>query len=145
MTMADLNRLMSFSTNPAGLVAAAGAIYAATVMITNAVHGHGVIDPEVVVAAVGAVASLFVRQNVTPVADPKDRNGNPLTPVPLLPPPAASPGAGYTWPPAVTPLPVPVTPPPPSPAPVAPPPPSAMAPPEAPPTQTDLPPVPPVS
>ncbi len=78
----NISRLLSLSTNPAGLLAAAGAIYAATVMITNAYHHHGIIDPEVIVAAIGAVGALFARQLVTPVADPKDPNGNPLVPVP---------------------------------------------------------------
>jgi hypothetical protein len=47
-------------------------------MITNAVHHHGIIDPAVIVAAVGAVAALLARQVVTPVADPRDGNGEPL-------------------------------------------------------------------
>ncbi len=74
-------RFLSPVTNPAGLLAAAGAVLAAAVMISNAVNHHGVIDTTVIVAAVGAVGALFTRQVVTPVKDPKDGNGNPLGPV----------------------------------------------------------------
>lgn len=73
-----VKRALSPSLNPAGLMAAAGAIYAAVVMILNARNGHGVIDPPVIVAAIGAVAALLTRQAVTPVADPRDGNGSPL-------------------------------------------------------------------
>jgi hypothetical protein len=88
-----LPRAVSPITNPAGLLAAAGAVLAAVVMITNAVHHHGIIDPAVIIAAVGAVGALLTRQVVTPVADPKDGNGNPLVPVPAggVIPPAAAP------------------------------------------------------
>ena len=82
-----LPRTLSVSTNPAGLLAAGLAVYAAAVMIANAVNHHGVLDPEVIVAAIGAVGALFTRQLVTPVADPKDGNGNSLVPAALLPPP----------------------------------------------------------
>lgn len=74
------------------MLAAAGAIYAATVMITNTINHHGVIDPEVIVAAIGAVGALFTRQLVTPVADPKDGNGNPLKPLLPSPPPETTGG-----------------------------------------------------
>ncbi len=77
-------RALNVSTNPAGLLAAAGAVYAAAVMIYNAVTHHGVIDTGVIVAAVGAVGALLARQVVTPVADPKNGAGVPL--VPLVPP-----------------------------------------------------------
>lgn len=75
-------RALNVSTNPAGWLAAAGAVLAAAVMITNAVHHHGVIDPTVVVAAIGAVGALLTRQVVTPVADPKNGAGVPLAPAP---------------------------------------------------------------
>ena len=84
-------RALNVNTNPAGLLAAAGVVYAAAVMIYNAVHHHGVIDTNVIIAAVGAVAALFTRQVVTPVADPKNGAGVPLVPVmPVTPtaPPA---------------------------------------------------------
>lgn len=100
--MAPVKRLASPSLNPAGLMAAAGAVYAAVVMILNAVHHTGVIDPQVLVAAIGAVMALLTRQVVTPVKDPKDGNGNPLhgpmaadsvTPFPGIRPPAAPGGS----------------------------------------------------
>lgn len=73
-----MKRLVHPALNPAGLMAAAGTAYAATVMILNAYHHKGVIDPQVIVAAAGAVAALLTRQVVTPVADPRDGNGEPL-------------------------------------------------------------------
>jgi len=73
-----VKRLVSPTLNPAGLMAAAGTVYAAAVMIYNAMHHHGVIDPAVIVTAVGAVAALLTRQVVTPVADPRDGNGDSL-------------------------------------------------------------------
>ena len=73
-----MKRLVYPTLNPAGLMATAGAVYAASVMIYNAMHHHGVIDPAVIVAAVGAVAALLTRQVVTPVADPRDGNGDAL-------------------------------------------------------------------
>lgn len=88
-------RLLNPFTNPNGYLSAAGAVLAATVMITNAVHHHGIVDPTVIVAAVGAVGALFSRQLVTPVKDPKDGNGSPLLPVPVpaVAPPAQPPAA----------------------------------------------------
>lgn len=81
-------RALNLTTNPAGFMAAAGAIFAAVVMITNAVNHHGLIDPAVIVAAVGAVGALLARNAVTPVKDPRDGNGNPLVPAaPPAPPP----------------------------------------------------------
>jgi hypothetical protein len=56
-------------------------------MAWNATHHHGVIDPQVIVAALGAAAFLYARFKVTPVADPKDGNGQPLVaaaPTPLI-------------------------------------------------------------
>jgi hypothetical protein len=73
-----VKRALSPSLNPAGLASAGFAVYAAVVMITNAAHHHGVIDPPVIVAAIAAVAALLTRQAVTPVADPRDGNGNAL-------------------------------------------------------------------
>ena len=71
--------------NAPGYMAAAGAVFAAATMIYNAYNHHGVIDVQVIVAAIAAIASLLTRQVVTPVADPKDGNGNPLVPLPLAP------------------------------------------------------------
>lgn len=79
-------RALNVNTNPAGLLAAAGVVYAAAVMIYNAVQHHGVIDTNVIVAAVGAIAALLTRQVVTPVADPKNGAGVPLVPMATLPP-----------------------------------------------------------
>ena len=78
-------RLLNPMLNPNGYLSAAGAVFAAAIMIANAVHHHGIIDPPVIVAAVGAVGALFTRQLVTPVRDPKDGNGKPLAPQPAAP------------------------------------------------------------
>ena len=75
-----MKRALTPATNPAGLGSAAAAIYAGIVMIWNATHHHGVIDPQVVIAALGAGAFLYARFKVTPVADPRDGNGQPLRP-----------------------------------------------------------------
>lgn len=89
-------RALSPATNPAGWLAAAGAVFAAAVMTYNAVSHHGVIDTGVIVAAVGAVGALLTRQVVTPVSDPKDGAGRPLLPVspvtPPVPPYTVAPG-----------------------------------------------------
>lgn len=78
------------ATNPAGLLATAGAVLAAVVMIVNAVNNHGIIDTTVIVAAVGAVGALLTRQTVTPLADPKAADGTQLTPVTPVAPGTAS-------------------------------------------------------
>ena len=80
-----MKRALTPSLNPTGLGSAAAALYAAVVMVWNATHHHGVIDPQVVVAALGAAAFLYARFKVTPVADPKDGNGVPLVAAPLEP------------------------------------------------------------
>jgi hypothetical protein len=85
-------RLVSPLTNPNGWIAAAGAVLAVVVMVNNAVHGRGAFDATALVSAAAAVAALISRQYVTPVADPRDGNGNPLTAAPPVPPaPAARP------------------------------------------------------
>lgn len=73
-----MKRALTPSLNPTGLGSAAAAIYAAVVMILNATHHHGVIDPQVVIAALAAAGFLYSRFKVTPVADPKDGNGQPM-------------------------------------------------------------------
>lgn len=73
-----MKRALTPSLNPTGLGSAAAALYAAVVMVWNATHHQGVIDPQVIVAALGAAAFLYARFKVTPVADPKDGNGVPL-------------------------------------------------------------------
>ena len=81
-----MTRALMPSLTPTGLGSAIAAIYAAVVMIANAVSHHGVINPQVIVAAVAAVAFLFARSKVTPVADPRDGNGQPLTAIaPVVP------------------------------------------------------------
>lgn len=80
-------RLIDPRTNPAGYLAAASAVLVAAVMIDHVINGEGVIDSTVIVAAVGAVSALVVRQAVTPVKDPKAANGTPLVPAPAGPAP----------------------------------------------------------
>lgn len=82
--MSAIPRLLNPMTDPNGYLAAAGAVFAAAVMIVNALHHHGIIDPPVIVGALAAVGALFARQQVTPVKDPRDGNGQPL--VPAAPP-----------------------------------------------------------
>lgn len=73
-----LKRALTPTLNPTGIGSALAAVYAGVVMILNAVNHHAVIDPQVIIAAVGAAAFLYARFKVTPVADPKDGNGQPL-------------------------------------------------------------------
>ena len=84
-----MKRALSPNLNPTGIGSAAAAVYAAAVMIWNATHHHAVIDPQVIIAAIGAAAFLYSRFKVTPVADPRDGNGQPLAParpgVPVTP------------------------------------------------------------
>lgn len=95
-----MKRALSPSLNPTGLSAAVAAVYAAVIMILHATHHHGVIDPQVIIAALGAAAFLYSRMKVTPVADPKDGDGHTLVhavpPAPsnvnVLPPPSPLPG-----------------------------------------------------
>ncbi len=81
-----LKRALAPATNPTGIGSSAAAIYAAVVMILNAAHHHAVIDPQVVIAALAAAAFLYSRMKVTPVADPKDGNGQPLVAAHTAPP-----------------------------------------------------------
>ena len=80
-----MKRALTPALNPTGLGSAAAAIYAAVVMIWNATHHHAVIDPQVIIAAIGAAGFLYTRFKVTPVADPKDGNGNPLVTIAAAP------------------------------------------------------------
>jgi len=82
-----MNRVLNPSLNPAGLSAAVLALYALGEGIWNVTHHAGAIDPQVIVAAIAAVAALFTRQVVTPVADPKDGAFRPLGPVVEYPSP----------------------------------------------------------
>ncbi len=89
----SVKRVVSPSTNATGLGAAAAAVYAAVQMIVNlASHKNGYgFDPQVIVAAVAAGWLFYTRFKVTPVKDPKDGNGKPLTTVTTPQPPAAQP------------------------------------------------------
>jgi hypothetical protein len=84
-----MKRVLSPSLNPTGIGSAIAAVYAAVVMAWNATHHQGVIDPQVVIAALSAAAFLYARFKVTPVADPRDGNGTPLKAAPPAQPPAA--------------------------------------------------------
>ena len=81
-----LKRALAPATNPTGIGSSLAAIYAAVVMIWNATHHHAVIDPQVIIAAAGAAAFLYARFKVTPLADPKDGNGQPLVAAVAAPP-----------------------------------------------------------
>ena len=83
-----LPALLNLKLNPTGYMAAAGAIYAAAAMLYNVAHHHGVISVPVIVAALAAFWSLYTRTAVTPVALPRDGNGNRLVPVSPAPEPA---------------------------------------------------------
>jgi hypothetical protein len=92
-------RLISPLTNPAGYLAAASALLAVAVMLDNVISGHGVINPTVIVGAIGAVSALLVRHVVTPVSDPKAADGTPLVPtVPVPAPVAVTTTMPYGWP-----------------------------------------------
>lgn len=86
--MAGLPRPLTPHLNAPGLLAAAGAVYAAAVMCYNAYYHHGVLSTPVLVAGVAALGSLLTRFVVTPVADPRDGAGRPLVPAPAPPPDA---------------------------------------------------------
>lgn len=67
---------------PAAVGAAALATYAALAMLYRALIDHtGPVDTDVLVAAAGALYSLYTRWKVTPVAEPKDANRVRLVPV----------------------------------------------------------------
>lgn len=73
-----MKRALTPTLNPTGIGSALAAVYAAVVMIVNVAHHHAVIDPQVIIAALTAAAFLYTRFKVTPTADPKDGNGQPL-------------------------------------------------------------------
>lgn len=80
-----MNRSLSPQTNPTGLTAAAGAIYAVVQWGWTASGHKGSVSP-IVVAIAFAVASLFARFYVTPTSDPRDAIGRPLAPLPATEP-----------------------------------------------------------
>jgi hypothetical protein len=75
-----MKRILSPSTNPAGLTSLIAALYALGYGAWNVAHHRGAVDPQVIVAALAAVAALFTRQVVTPVSDPHDGAGRALVP-----------------------------------------------------------------
>jgi hypothetical protein len=77
-------RALSPTLNPTGIGASVAAIYAAVVMIVNVTHHQAAIDPQVILSAVFAAAFLYSRFKVTPVADPRDGNGQPLAAAPTV-------------------------------------------------------------
>lgn len=77
-----MKRILSPATNPAGLTSLIAALYALGVGIWNVTQHRGAVDPQVIVAALAAVAALFTRQVVTPVADPHDGAARRLVPEP---------------------------------------------------------------
>lgn len=68
---------------PARIGAVLLCVYAAAAMCVRAFVTHdGVFEPDLLVAAYGAVWGLYTFTKVTPVADPKDDEGRPLTALP---------------------------------------------------------------
>lgn len=65
---------------PAGLGALLAAVTALMLMVYNVATGQGVFDEAVLTAGVAALVQLYTRYLVTPLADPKDSDGTPLTP-----------------------------------------------------------------
>lgn len=65
---------------PAAVGAVLAAVYAAAISIYRAATGKGVLEPDLLVAAVTAVWGLYTRMQVTPVAKPRDEHGDYLTP-----------------------------------------------------------------
>ena len=76
--MTAVKRLLSPSTNPAGLLAAAAALWTAANMIWNVTHHTAAWNEQEAVAAFAAAAALFTRTQVTPVTDPRDGNEKPF-------------------------------------------------------------------
>ncbi|MFB4312952.1 hypothetical protein [Actinomadura sp. 21ATH] len=73
-------KILNPKLEPAAIGAAAAAVYAAVAMVVRWRSGGGVLEQDVIVAAVVAVYGLYVRAKATPVADPHDKAGRPLTP-----------------------------------------------------------------
>lgn len=76
-----MKRLLSPALNPAGLTSLIAALYALGYGIWNVAHHRGAVDPQVIVAALAAVAALLTRQGVTSLKDPRDGAGRALSPV----------------------------------------------------------------
>ena len=67
---------------PAAVGATLAIVYAAVAMAVRAYKGDGVFDWDLAVAAATAVWGVYTRAKVTPVANPRDKSGAPLTPAP---------------------------------------------------------------
>jgi hypothetical protein len=85
--MGTTRRQLHPATNPTGYMTTAGIVYAGTLMIYNVVNHHGAWSTPVFISLVAAIAALLTRQVVTPVADPYDGAGRPLTPAESIVPP----------------------------------------------------------
>src|SRR5260221_3723850 len=74
-----VKRILNPATNLTGITSALFALWALGNGVWNVVHNHqAAVDPQVIVAALGAVGFLVTRFTVTPVAEPRDGSGNPL-------------------------------------------------------------------
>lgn len=74
-----MTRALAPATNPTGVTGTAAALYAAGFAIYNWRTGHAPVDWNTIIAVVFAVLNgLWVRGKVTPTADPRDGNGQPL-------------------------------------------------------------------
>lgn len=69
-----------FSLEPARVATVSGLVYAAGAMLYRAYDHQGVLQPDVLVAAAGAVWGLWTRGKVTPLAKPQDAKGRALKP-----------------------------------------------------------------
>lgn len=65
---------------PAAVGAVIAAVYAAVISIYRATKGQGVIEPDLIVAAVTALWGAWTRMHVTPLERPRDNDGDRLTP-----------------------------------------------------------------
>ena len=71
-----------FQREPARAQAVIAALYAAGAMLYRAYVAHtGVVDVDVLAAAVVALYGVWVRSQVTPVAAPRDAKGRELHPL----------------------------------------------------------------
>ena len=77
-----MNRLLAPSLNAPGLSAALAAVAGAVLMLVHVVQHQAVFDPSIAVAGGSAVLFLLNRHVVTPVDDPRGKDGKPLIPVP---------------------------------------------------------------
>src|SRR5258708_5689887 len=74
-----VKRLLAPSLNPAGLSALIAAAVALALGIRNVEAHHQAFTLPVLLSLAWSAFSAYTRTQVTPVADPRDGNGNPLT------------------------------------------------------------------